>query len=355
MSRTTGSKAGKTSHYADVVDVTTYMSSSHVWNTLTHLLYITLKPLVISTTIIEDIAQSSLAASMDRRRKIGAKSTESTVDILYKSQFQPPLEMLRNVLRDLGIERTIISVFIEEYISGSYVPARRRGNLEEYWENEPLLEYTKDMYALYCDFRNKVTQRFQKLSNSAADKNKWGKDQQGLHSDVGDHRHNFFLAVVRAVDKFYPNKGTLASYVITWLKNAAGSQFTLYQGEAFGLSRSVRHSIHLGDMDLNNKSFDIDTAIDIPTEQLSAAEVMDERTYVEYVANVQKEPKASMAFLFNNSPLIITREILHEIGTLSQEKKIVLPDNWKPLEHVIDDLVPLNMPVRSPRSRKENK
>lgn len=350
MSRKKGSDAGTTSHYSDTIDISTHMSSQHIWNMFVHLLFITLQPLAHSTSMVDDIIHVCLAASMDKRRKVGAHKSEETVDYLYKLLYTDPDTKLNGLLKVLGIERTVISAFIEDYLNNYYEPSRS-GTMSQ-WEDICLSEYTKDMYQQYCDFKNMVTNRFLKLSNSQAAKNQWIKSQQGLVSDVSDHENNFYLSVIRAVDKFYPNKGTLASYVMLWLNNAAGSSYSMYLGEAFTLTRSVRLRIHKGELAVNNKSYDIESAVTIPLEETpDIAE--DTKEYLALIAKVQTNPQCSLAMFLGGYDLIVTPEMHSKILQLQSEGRLTVPNNWKPTEYDLEDLPVIAKAKRSPRTNKE--
>lgn len=305
----------------------------------------------MSTTIMEDITHASLAASMDKRRRIGAHDSQETIEYLYRLQFYEPDIMLKGLLKVIGIERTIVSGFIEDYISGYYEPSPR-SDVVEVWEEGPLKEYVKDMYSLYCDFRNMVTNRFLKLSNSAAAKNQWAKSQQGLVSDVGDNENNYYLSVIRAVDKFDPSKGTLAGYVQLWLNNATGSDFSMYLGEAFPLTRSVRLQIFKGQLNVNNKSYPMENAQTIPqTETRHLAE--ESHSYVEMLSRVQEDSRCRLAMFLSGFDYLITSDRAAQLFQLQKQKHIIIPSGWSLPDYDLEEMPVLSPAKRSPRTTKD--
>lgn len=260
----TDTSAQVVSSFSDSDDYITTMSSKHMWDTFVHLLFQTLKPLAQSTTIVDDILFVILGSLSDQRRKIGVMDNQQCLNEAYRLLFQPSDVALRESMIRLGVERGIYQWFITSYLSNTYVPLSI--HIEPSFEAEPLYTYVQEMFSLYTSFRERVIDRFERLIKSKATKDKWSRDRMGLVSSVGDVENTYYLAVIRSIDKFHPGEGTITGYVKPWLQNAGSSKYTMYTGEAFGLSRPIRKDIHDGKLSVNNKAYDITLAESLPDE-----------------------------------------------------------------------------------------
>lgn len=207
------------------------------------------------------------------------------------------------------------------------------------------------MYAVYNAFRERICNRFLKLSNSQAAKNKWQKERFGLPSEQSDNENNYFLSVIRAIDKLYPSKGTLANYVMQWLANSAGSSFTIYTGEAFNLSRPVRKEIHEGRLQVNNKGYDLEKANDIAAPEEHSLNAEDTSLLTEVMSQVQHLPEISLALLLHNFPVIPDVALTKDLHRHMMEVE--------GLHNVFDYVVPFpdveDLPVILPLSRSSRK
>jgi len=337
---------GSVSHFSDTEDMSTNLSSKQVWDTLTDLLYLTMKPLALQTQLTDDLLYLILASSVDQRRKISAFDSSISFDYCYRLMFLSPDTVLVGLLRGIGVERTVFSELIRDYLNGSYRPHTIGIETMDLGYGPRQLEaYTSDFYDLYLKFRTMVTDRFKKLSMSQAAKNKWLRDQFGLTSDLADNEQNFYLAVIRAVDKFYPEHGTIANYVILWLQNAAGSSYTLYTGEAFNLTRPVRKQIHDGTVAVNNKAYSLDRAVSIEDGPSPALQRVEDSSYLAMVASLQQTPSFALVFLLTGYPLIESTE-------LNAQLAVMFGDDVKLPKVNLSDLPPISLPTRA--SRKDS-
>jgi len=294
-------------------DELAHLPSKQTWEVLTNLLYRTVLPLAKTTTFAIDILFTILTSTSDQRRKISIFDSEKCLSMSYDLLFKSPETIMRNVIFDMGVERWVISNFVNNYLEGTYRPKQIQTEDGYYFSQEAMRRHVRDMYAIYNNFRQRVCERFTKLSNSQAAKNRWQKEQFGLTSDQGDNENNYFLSVIRAIDKLYPSKGTLANYVMLWLSNSAGSTFTIYTGEAFNLSRPVRKEIHEGRLAVNNKAYDLEGAINIPAPEDSAIAVEDTSLIAEVIASAQKIPEASLTMLLHGFKHIPTPELVDDL------------------------------------------
>ena len=289
------------------------LPSKQTWEMLTNLLYQTVLPLAKSTTFCLDLLFTLLTSTSDQRRKISILDSEKCLTTSYALLFKSPEVIIRTVIFDMGVERWVISNFINQYLEGSYSPKQIASNDEYYYSQEACRRHVADMYEVYNSFRSRVCERFRKLSNSQASKNKWQKEQFGLTSEQGDNEHNYFLSVIRAIDKLHPNKGTLAEYVMQWLANSAGSSFTIYTGEAFNLSRPVRKEIHEGKLNVNNKGYDLDNAVNIPAPEEITINAEDTTIIVGVMGTVQHLSEISLTLLLHGFPIIPTPKLIDDL------------------------------------------
>jgi hypothetical protein len=331
-SRFKGNTAQHVSRFSKHEDLSTYMSSQHVWNTLVFLIEKTLHPLAITSKITDDIIYGLIFTSLDKRRKIAKLDPQETLQYSYHLMFLDRADRLHHLTKSIGVERGIFSDYVEDYLQGYYDPISVKS--DTLFERETISNWIKDFYAEYFSFRNMVVMRFQKLSDSQAAKNKYNKDKQGLHSDSGDNNNNYLLSVFKAIDKFNPGKGTLASYVMNWLKNAAGSEYTTYTGESFTLSRSVRRLIFEGKLNVNNKSSTLDEVVEIP-DNTSLTNKEEENQYLYLIGKLMRHPHARLAFLFSGFFLFPSKTLVNNIKT---SDSVVIPKEWKIIETDLIDV-----------------
>lgn len=354
--------AGHVSHFMDLgstgVDkvndeLVASMSSEHIWQVLVKLLEIALQPLSAQSSFVDDVLYGVMHLSIDRRRKISALSPEQTIQKVNQLLDMEPHEKLNHLFHVLGVERGFLSQLIEDYLSGHYQPVYRppTSAKEPYFEEGPLSVWTAEHYSQYFDFRNRVIARYQNLTYSQADKNQWSKASFGMDSDKGDQRQNYILSVFRAIDKFHPGKGTLTAYIMTWFSNAPGSYYTMYTGEAYGLRRAVRHSVHKGDLKINNKGLEIaDEVLQLPSEGAGADTREDDRAYCMQIADLYTHPAATLAALFSGFILFPTDELLSRVDKEMKAGKLLIPRNWKPPPYEIQDIPLVKKPQRAQRT-----
>ncbi len=329
------------------------LPSKQTWEMLTNLLYQTVLPLAKTTTFCLDLLFTLMTSTADQRRKISILDSDKCLVTSYNLLFKSPETIIRTVIFDMGVERWVISNFINQYLDGSYTPKQIATNVDYYYSPEACRRHVEDMYAVYNTFRSRVCERFRKLSNSQAAKNKWQKEQFGLTSDQGDNEHNYFLSVIRAIDKLHPNKGTLAEYVMQWLANSAGSSFTIYTGEAFNLSRPVRKEIHEGKLNVNNKGYDLENAVNIPAPEEITINAEDTTMIADVMGTIQHLDKVSFMMLLHGFPATPTPKLVEDISRHMRDEGINYEDY--PIKTPDFDDVPPILPLsRSSRKNTES-
>lgn len=222
----------KTENYASS------LLSEQIFFSLNELLAIAVAPVFEYTEFSFDLCLSLMAASMDKRRKVSIHSSDVCRGILTHCLiFQSGKDIL-NTLQKIGVERNLITDPIMDAITLNELPAPMLASSP--FSKEAMLRHIRQCMQPYFEFRKEVAERFIKLAEAQGRTNAWVKSQSGLISDENEHANNYMLSVFRAIDKFYPNRGTLASYVTSWMENAAGSNYSVYLGEAFVIPRSHR-------------------------------------------------------------------------------------------------------------------
>lgn len=348
--RYNGAKAGIVTSYTVKEDISTYMSSPHMWTTLAKLLDLAFQPLSEQTTITDDMIHGLIFASMDKRRKTSPRDTEQVLKFCFNLLKVARPYRMRELIYTLGIDRGIFSQYAESYLSGSYVPLGVLNEKDYFIEDQQLTRWLLDYYRQYFTFRNMVANRYVNLVRSEARKNKFSKDNFGMVAEGTDHDHNYMLSLFKAIDKFYPGKGTLTKYVQNWLQNAPGSTFTVYVGESFQLSRTVRRQIHIGDLNLTNKSSEIDeTVIGIADTALLPDQTGNERDTLQVLRHVMGHPSATLAFVISGFALEATPEILDRVTQHSKTGLVVIPKGWVPPLIELSSIPELKLPVRARR------
>lgn len=352
MSRIRTSQAKMTSSFSD--DELANLTSKQAWDILTSLLYKTTLPLAKTTTFTLDILFTILTSTSDQRRKISILSPENCLKKAYSLLYQKPEVILKTIIFDMGVERWVIDRYVDNYLSGLYVPKQIEIDDDPYFSNAAIYRHTKDSFAIYNQFRERLSLRFLKLSNSQAARNQYQKNQFGLTSDKGDNENNYFLSVLRALDKLYPSKGTLANYVMLWLSNSAGSSFTLYTGEAFNLARPVRKQIHDGLIVVNNKAHDLETAMNIPVQEESALAQEENSQLFDVLGVVQSIPLSSLTWMLHGFATVPTPLLKRQLENhLRKHEGIDMPEVHL-LTPDIDEL-PTILPLgRAPRKDTEH-
>lgn len=293
-----------------------HLPSKQTWDVLTNLLYQTVLPLAKTTTFALDLLFTIITSTADQRRRISIYKSEPCLEIAYGLLSKSPENIMKTVIFDMGVERWVITSFLNNFLNGAYRPKQIVNTDDYYFSQEALMRHVRDMYAVYIAFRARVCERFVRLANSQAAKNHWQKNQFGLVSDKQDNEQNYSLSTIRAVDKLYPSEGggTLAGYVLLWMANSPGSTFTQYNGEAFNLARPVRKEIQAGKLHVNNKAYDLDGAMNIPAPEENSVTAEDMATVSEVITAAQHLPQLSLSMLLHGFKQMPTPQLIRELS-----------------------------------------
>lgn len=222
-------------------DYATGLSSLQIWDTLNALLAVAADPIFEYTEFGIDLCLSLLSASMDKRRKVSIYSSDVCRGVLFHTAIYSGGAGILHTLQKIGVERNLIVDPILDALATNRLPGKMLPNSP--FTEAALLRHLRQSIEPYLLFRQQVSERYVKLADSLGKKNAWVKGEHGLVSDSKEHVNNYMLSVFRAIDKFYPHRGTLASYVTSWMNNAAGSAFSVYMGEAYTVPRSHRRAL----------------------------------------------------------------------------------------------------------------
>lgn len=251
------------SSYQTQDDYATGLSSAQIWDTLNSLLAIAADPIFEYTEFGIDLCLSLLSASMDKRRKVSIHDSVTCRGILFYTSVYSSGSDILATLQKIGVERNLIVDPMLDALAQNALPAKMLPNSP--FTEAALLRHLKQSIEPYLLFRRQVSSRYVKLADSLGKKNAWLKGERGLVSESQEHVNNYMLSVFRAIDKFYPHRGTLASYVTSWMNNAAGSTFNVFIGEAYVVPRSHRRSLaEDGNAGYGNFSLPLEDAAVVP-------------------------------------------------------------------------------------------
>ena len=202
------------------------------------------------TDIGMDIAARCLSFVVRNRRKVTPASQSTAIAALTYGMLYP--RYLATVLKALRIERSLIF--------GAVTPERLTTL------SKPVAHHLKLLLIDLERFRTAVIQRYKPLAVKQASSFVWARGGSGITLENSDTTQNFMLAVIRGVDKFDVDSGTLTTYVALWMKNSWNSAFNIPLGESFSVSRSARGRIARQELAVNNHSVDLEQAEHITDE-----------------------------------------------------------------------------------------
>lgn len=270
----------------------TDLSSYEIWQVLNHLMMESISPHCLYGTMLYEMLGSCLTITSNKKRKISALEPEDFYAFCFQSlvmlsmtkkpeqRFEIMLELFDN-----GLERNIPHDYARKAV---IVPVD-----DPRFDSEKVNRHCGMFLELYDKFRQDVMYRYFNLTETFAKRNHYNKSQTGLFADFEEHLHVFTLSLMRAIDKFVPYSGTLASYIQMWFEHAKGSSaFMAYGDEAFSITRTMRKSVHDGDADIRNKAIPLSDREELIPEVVTEA-VFDE----EFIAHLAAIPSSSLLFI----------------------------------------------------------
>lgn len=231
------------------------MTSFETWSVLCYLLNEALHPAVIYSNIAFEIASSCMALSTSAKRKISAHTSQELLEWLFNETLrclaEPTADRKHDFITELlerGVERNILADFALRVRTVGVTP------------NDPRVDARKiikhaDIYLeMYDEFRMDIVYRYLEFTETSARRNNAIKNNGGLMSSEGDQVNVYTISMMRAIDKFVPYKGTLASYIQQWFMNAVGaSSYMTYTDEAYAMPRAARKAVQEGTLNNRNR------------------------------------------------------------------------------------------------------
>ena len=200
-------------------------------------------------------ASAVLSFSTSKKRTVTSLSVRDAVALMFNSIFMKDDDYAKSMMA-AGVERSILIASFSSAVSHvslnpNLVPAQRHASV--------LFEQFRRLRAL-------IVERFEPLTDRQSSLQTWIQNSNGRFSELEDNQQNHRIAVMKAADKFNPDKGTITSYVGLWMKNAPHSAFAMSVGESFSISRATRSKIAEGDDNGGVRNFGIplEAALEVP-------------------------------------------------------------------------------------------
>ena len=217
------------------------LSSNQIIEILDYLLYEALYPMLVATNRSQEwLAEMMPLISFDSRRKLSGQPKEKSLDLLFKAAFSNDPKFTLRTIKRLRLERRFVVVFLERLHgkAGSYLENHRQ-SLRKFGTGEDksdpalnkveallgadrvslysALQQSKFWLQLYNNFRWMIAQKYYKLA--------W---QEVLKATALTHMvidqdalfKNYVLAILKAIDKYDAQKGTITGHIRSWFKNA---------------------------------------------------------------------------------------------------------------------------------------
>lgn len=304
------------------------LSSYQIWLVLNNLLTEAAAPLVAYSNMSIETALSCLSISTDNRRKIAYYKSEVMLTKLFceLSQFvdtdknkptteDQKLDLLEYLLNN-GVERNIVI----DHIAYSLSNLSKDSFIKTNMDFTKLVRHVEIYLELYETFKQDVVFRFYYLVNTFSNKNHYVKSLSGLNTSKEEMFHAYIISTIRAIDRFIPYEGTIASYIQTWFQNAQGSSdFIIYDDEAFNLKRGIRKSIQDGDKQINNKVIPIDDKENDIHSIIDDSVSTEISTFPEFSRHIAKLPNSTIVYLAQALPYILSKEQIERINKSNEE------------------------------------
>lgn len=282
------------------------LTSSQIWDVLNNLLFSAIGPSIEYSNLAFEVGLSCACITSNAKRKLSGLEPEEFLQVCFTqlviTSLDPTAENKVNMIKtfqDKGLERNVLYEYAQKCLV--VLPPLNIPNVDvtKHWQHIDL--YLK----LYDKFRQDVMERFRSLTEFSARRNYHSKIQSGLSAEEYEHYHVFTLSLMRAIDKFVPWRGTLASYILSWFENAKGaSQYMVYGDEVFGLTRAIRKQVHDGSANIRNKVVPLsDRENTIPDDVGDLS--------VDLIIKTARLPQATLIFFANGLPYYPKKEIAH--------------------------------------------
>lgn len=240
-----------------------------VWDTL---LYNALDPILKCSNIADIIISDVLHFyTENHRRKISSLSKDDTFTAIFLFLVAPKeakLKRLKAIKFERSILRLIISTFLDKtnnyqelHVALAQCPTKRQPKiLIPLIEQSIALNKEEDLFLAIntvnfwneqaADFKNQLLEKYTRLIVTTAQQ---FYETNNSRMRLDDVIQNLFLFSSKALDKYDSSRGTLTTYVQSWMKHAKNVSAVQEDGTAFLLPNMKRSSVHNVSVSLNDE------------------------------------------------------------------------------------------------------
>lgn len=293
-------------------------TSGQLFEVLDKLMYRAIQPLILHTTYVDRLLSIILAwYAQNHRRRISphSKTRFSAYVIAFLAEPDPRRKFL--LYKKMKLERNITFFLVTHWLT-LIDPWRAlhirgcRGEVSRDIERQLMLKccvtsesdlwatisHSRYWLAAALDFKEQIVEKYMRLAfvNGHAHWVTQRDNNKHLKLELEEVVQNFILAVIKAVDKFDPQQGTLTSYVQNWMKNAKITQ--QFRGE-YGLAYTIPHSKKTSiARNKNTLTRNLSVSLDAPEVQEVADETSIEANLIhgEETDRIRKVAKAGDTF-----------------------------------------------------------
>ena len=255
-------------------------SSAQLMYVLDRLLFRAVTPLLKNTTYLDNALLDTAAwYSKSQRRKLSGFDKPqfltqclefcTSVDVLTKAA----------LWKRMGLERSLVLYLLQNWLAS---PSHYTGD-NLYRDRGHVLFW----YNAAVEFRSQIAEKYLRHAMREAQKYYASQSQgSGDRLDPDDLMQNYTLAVMRAIDKLDPTKGTLTSYVNHWMRDAStNSKFRYESGVAFNLNSAQRRATASGD---GISNYSLSSEVD-PVHEDDTDEKLEQAGVVKYVRELSRK------------------------------------------------------------------
>lgn len=236
------------------------LSSVQIARTLDGLLFKALTPLVQHSNYLEyTMVELLYHIFHNMRRKFSNRTHDDLRDSLFTLIVTKRKTGKTAEMRRLGLERSIYfkvlltfekdaQLYVDDMpkamAAGQKTPAMIRIEKRYRAENSPGFYHACANTLFWCKraiaFRNMIVEKFTRLAWVEAQK---ARAKTGLQISVDDLARNMLISIFKAIDKYDPEKGPLASYIVWWFQDAKNGETGHEEGVAYTIPLSLRKKL----------------------------------------------------------------------------------------------------------------
>jgi hypothetical protein len=233
-------------------------SSSQYIDVLDKLLFKAIKPIIFNTDYVNDLLVELMHLSMvNHRRKISNLDRDVFITMVF-SFLVSNKEAQYKLLKKMKIERTFIILVIKMFCDDckNYVASitdvknkesklrkamiERKVFLLKSSSLLPVLTEVKKFFDDAIEFKKQIIEKYIRLTIVAAQNHYKVNDSK---MELDEIIQTMFVYVSHAIDKYDQTKGTLTSYITTWLQHARNQSSVNELETSFILPHAKRNEI----------------------------------------------------------------------------------------------------------------